>query len=148
MQYQNIKGIDKPLSRIIYGCTTEAMMKGQNVNKLLDEIYALGINTFDTAENYGLSEVSLGNWMRERNNRDKVVVITKGCHPYDGVDRMTPEYLKQDIELSQKMQQLHRISYHSFTITRRIFCVLLYFYIQKDLSLNRSFKLAVKFSRN
>jgi len=100
MQYQNIKGIDKPLSRIIYGCTTEAMMKGQNVNKLLDEIYALGINTFDTAENYGLSEVSLGNWMRERNNRDKVVVITKGCHPYDGVDRMTPEYLKQDIEQS------------------------------------------------
>ena len=55
MKYQNINGIDKPLSRIIYGCTTEAMMKGQDVNKLLDEIYALGINTFDTAENYGLS---------------------------------------------------------------------------------------------
>ena len=105
MKCQNIKCIDKPLSRIIYGCTTEAMMKGQNVNKLLDEIYALGINTFDTAENYGLSEVSLGNWMKERNNRNKVVVITKGCHPYDGVDRMTPEYLKQDIEQSFRRLQ-------------------------------------------
>ena len=69
MKYQNINGIDKLLSRIIYGCTTEAMMKGQNVNKLLDEIYALGINTFDTAENYGLSEVlvlcrlKVRNWM-------------------------------------------------------------------------------------
>ena len=105
MQYKKINGISKPLSRIIYGCTTEAMMKGQNVNKLLDEIYALGINTFDTAENYGLSEVSLGNWMKERNNRNKVVVITKGCHPYDGVDRMTPEYLKQDIEQSFRRLQ-------------------------------------------
>ena len=100
MKYQNIKGIKKPLSRIIYGCATEAMIKGENVNELLDKAFALGINTFDTAENYGLSEVSLGNWMKERNNRDKVVVITKGCHPYDGVDRMTPEYLKQDIEQS------------------------------------------------
>ena len=100
MQYQKIKGINKPLSRIIYGCTTDAMMKGENVNELLDKIYALGINTFDTAENYGLSEVSLGNWMKERNNRDDIVVITKGCHPYDGVDRMTPEYLRDDIEKS------------------------------------------------
>ena len=100
MQYQNIRGIKKTLSRIIYGCTTEAMMKGENVNDLLDEIYALGINTFDTAENYGLSEVSLGIWMKERGNRDDIVVITKGCHPYDGVDRMTPEYLREDIEKS------------------------------------------------
>lgn len=100
MQYQKIRGIDKPLSRIIYGCTTEAMMKGENVNDLLDEIYALGINTFDTAENYGLSEVSLRMWMKERGNRDDIVVITKGCHPYNGVDRMTPEYLREDIEKS------------------------------------------------
>ena len=100
MQYQKIRGIDKPLSRIIYGCTTEAMMKGENVNDLLDEIYSLGINTFDTAENYGLSEVSLGILMKERGNRDDIVVITKGCHPYDGVDRMTPEYLREDIEKS------------------------------------------------
>ena len=43
--------------------------------------------------------------MKERNNRNKVVVITKGCHPYDGVDRMTPEYLKQDIEQSFRRLQ-------------------------------------------
>ena len=105
MQYQKIRGISKSLSRIIYGCTTEAMMKGGNVNELLDNIYALGINTFDTAENYGLSEVSLGKWMKDRNNRNDIVVITKGCHPYDGVDRMTPEYLRKDIEKSFKRLQ-------------------------------------------
>jgi len=105
MQYQKINGIDKPLSRIIYGCTTEPMMKGENVNKLLDEIYALGINTFDTAEHYGLSEVSLGTWIAERKNRDDVVIITKGCHPVDGKDRLSAECLKQDIEKSfQRLQ--------------------------------------------
>ena len=105
MQYQKIKNIDKPVSRIIYGCTTEAMIKGENVNELLDKVYEFGINTFDTAENYGLSEVSLGNWMKERNNRDEIVIITKGCHPYDGVDRMTPECLREDIEKSfQRLQ--------------------------------------------
>lgn len=100
MEYLKIKGLDKPVSRMIYGCTTAAMMDGENVNELLDEVYALGINTFDTAENYGLSEVSLGRWMKVRGNREDVVVISKGCHPYNGVDRMAPEYLKQDIEQS------------------------------------------------
>jgi len=100
MEYLSIKGIEKKLSRIVYGCTTAAMMNGENVNVLLDEIYALGINTFDTAENYGLSEVSLGNWIKERGIRDKVVVISKGCHPYDGIDRLTAECLKRDIEQS------------------------------------------------
>lgn len=102
MEYLKIKGLEKEISRIIYGCTTTAMMNGENVNELLDEIYALGINTFDTAENYGLSEVSLGNWIKERKNRDDVVVISKGCHPYDGIDRLTPEDLRNDIEKSFK----------------------------------------------
>lgn len=105
MQYQKIKGIRKPLSRIIYGCTTNAMMRGENVSQLLDEICALGINTFDTAEHYGLSEVSLGKWMFERNNRDDIVIITKGCHPIDGVDRLSVECIKEDIEKSfQRLQ--------------------------------------------
>ena len=100
MEYGKVKGIEKRVSRIIYGCTTEVMMKGEDASALLDEVYALGINTFDTAENYGLSEVSLGNWIKARGNRDDVVIITKGCHPYDGVDRLTVEYLKMDIEQS------------------------------------------------
>lgn len=60
------------------------------------------ITTFDTAENYGLSEVSLGNWMRDRKNRDKLVIISKGCHPYDGKDRVNPEELIKDILVWQE----------------------------------------------
>ncbi len=102
MEYLKINGLEKKVSRMVYGCTTEVMMQGEDAGELLDAIYALGINAFDTAENYGLSEVSLGNWMEQRQNREEIVVITKGCHPYDGVDRLTPEYLRQDIEQSFK----------------------------------------------
>ncbi len=38
---------------------------------------ALGINAFDCARGYGLAEKSLGKWIRERNNRDKIVLLTK-----------------------------------------------------------------------
>lgn len=62
---------------------------GEDADELLDEVYAQGITTFDTAENYGLSEASLGHWLKNRGNREKVVIISKGCHPYDGRDRVT-----------------------------------------------------------
>ena len=76
------------------------MIQGEDADELLDEVYAQGITTFDTAENYGLSEASLGHWLKNRGNREKVVIISKGCHPYDGRDRVTPEDLKHDIEQS------------------------------------------------
>jgi aryl-alcohol dehydrogenase-like predicted oxidoreductase len=47
----------------------------------LDGVFALGGNTFDTAHVYGIggaSERGLGRWMRERGNREKVVIIGKG----------------------------------------------------------------------
>ena len=49
---------------------------------LLDRSFELGCNTFDTARIYWDSERTLGAWIRERRNRDKVVVISKGCHPH------------------------------------------------------------------
>ena len=100
MKYQEIKYVTKPLSKIIFGCAIPSMIQGEDADELLDEVYAQGITTFDTAENYGLSEVSLGHWLKNRGNREKVVIISKGCHPYDGRDRVTPEDLKHDIEQS------------------------------------------------
>lgn len=102
MEYTYLENIDRHLSKIAFGCAIAPMLAGENVNELLDGCVELGINTFDTAENYGLSEVSLGNWMRERKNRDQLVIISKGCHPYDGKDRVNPEELIKDIEASFK----------------------------------------------
>lgn len=70
------------------------------MNGLLDEVNAQGITVFDTAENYGLSEVSLGQWMKARKNREQLVIITKGCHPYEGHERVNVEDLKHDLEQS------------------------------------------------
>jgi len=100
MEYLQIDGIKKPISRIAFGCAIAPMIAGENVHELLDACVEMGITTFDTAENYGLSELSLGNWMRDRKNRDNLVIISKGCHPYNGIDRVNPEALIKDIEQS------------------------------------------------
>lgn len=56
---------------------------------LLDHLFEKGLNTIDTADVYsywaggsgGESETIIGNWMRNRANRDQVVVHTKGGAP-------------------------------------------------------------------
>ena len=56
---------------------------------LLDRFVELGGNLVDTSDSYssGMSEQIIGKWMRERGNRDQVVVATKvGRHPeYPGL---------------------------------------------------------------
>lgn len=101
MEYKAIRYVDKPISKIVFGCANPAMIQGKKVFKLLDAALEAGINTFDTAENYGASEDILGKWIKKRKNRDKVVIITKGCHPH-GTPRVTPEALEEDIRQSFK----------------------------------------------
>lgn len=103
MEYKTIAYINKPISRIVFGCANQAMIEGKRVTKLLDAALDAGINTFDSAENYGASEEVLGKWIRKRKCRDKVVIITKGCHPH-GMPRVTPEALRHDFE--QSLQRL------------------------------------------
>lgn len=99
MEYRRIQYVDKPVSKIVFGCANPAMIQGKRVYRLLDAALAAGINTFDTAENYGASEEILGKWMRLWKKRNKVILITKGCHPYQK-SRVAPEYLKEDIDKS------------------------------------------------
>ena len=91
MDYGKVAGIDKPVSRIVFG-TDRLRGRGlpwlpnrsleQRAFSLLDRSFELGCNTFDTARMYWDSERTLGAWMRERRNRDEVVVISKACHPH------------------------------------------------------------------
>ena len=101
MDYRTIQYVDKPVSKIVFGCANSAMLQGKRVYRLLDQALEAGINTFDTAESYGASEEVLGKWMKLWWKRNKVVVITKGCHPH-GRPRVTPEDLKEDINKSLK----------------------------------------------
>ncbi|MEZ4634704.1 MAG: aldo/keto reductase [Caldilineaceae bacterium] len=49
---------------------------------LFDAIFDAGCTTFDTAHGYGGGQCErvLGRWIKERKNRDDVVILTKGAH--------------------------------------------------------------------
>lgn len=101
MKYCNIIGIDKPLSKIVFGCENPLLVDGKYLKSqvLLDEAFKQGINVYDTARVYGQSECVLGKWIKKRKIRDKVVIISKGCHPNPAM-RITPEALAEDLEES------------------------------------------------
>lgn len=78
---------------------------------LLDLYVEQGGNFLDTANVYAdwlggeksTSEKILGQWMTERNNRDKLVLATKGGHPLlesMHVSRLSPQEITADLEQS------------------------------------------------
>ena len=100
MQYGEIKGINKPVARIIQGTT----MIGSDLDEaesfaLLDQVYELGGNTLDTAHVYagGKSERIIGNWLQARNLREEMIIITKGGAHSEDRRRMTPFDVTADL---------------------------------------------------
>lgn len=72
-----IPGVDKPVSRLFFGTAISEMVLGGNANALLDSVFDLGVNAFDCARGYGGAEKSLGGWVRDRGNRERVVILSK-----------------------------------------------------------------------
>jgi aryl-alcohol dehydrogenase-like predicted oxidoreductase len=111
MQYGQVPGIDKPISRLVQGTVP---VNSDDLDKgfaLLDEVYALGCNAFDTAHVYGNgdSERTLGRWIRERGRREQVVIITKGAHPNADRQRVTPFDITSDLHDSLARLQVETI---------------------------------------
>ena len=96
---QLFSNFNKEVSQVIFGCANSLMNNGGNADEILSRALELGINTFDTAVQYGLSEVSLGNWLQYQ-DRENIVIITKGCHPDNNIDRVNPQAIEEDIMLS------------------------------------------------
>lgn len=94
---ENMNG--KSLSRIVLGTMIISMRKKEESFALLDSAYECGINTFDTGAVYGGgdSERCLGAWCAERNNRDRVFILDKGCHPNADRIRITAFDLAADL---------------------------------------------------
>jgi aryl-alcohol dehydrogenase-like predicted oxidoreductase len=67
--------------------------------RLLDQVLELGCTTFDTAHVYGTgdNERTMGEWVRSRSIRDKVVIIGKGAHHNADRKRVTPWDITADI---------------------------------------------------
>jgi aryl-alcohol dehydrogenase-like predicted oxidoreductase len=105
--YAEITYVNKPVSRIFYGMGGKDFWLGRNENELLDEIFAAGINAFDTARVYGFSEKTLGRWMQARGSRDQVVILSKCGHPdlVSHKKRITPKEIQKDFAASCRYLQ-------------------------------------------
>jgi len=99
MQYGQIPGSDKPISRIVQGTIMLDAARQAECDALVDALYAEGCTAFDSGHNYGGggAERALGAWMASRGNRDDVFVLTKGCHFNADRNRVTPYDLSSDL---------------------------------------------------
>lgn len=101
MKYGRLPGVDKPISRFIMGCDNQFTYA--HAAMIFDHWYEQGGNAFDTAYIYGQGrfEKHLGSWVKARNVRDKVVIITKGAH----TPNCNPEALVSQLHESLDRQQ-------------------------------------------
>ena len=99
MQYGKVPGIDKPVSRLVQGTVMISSRNQADSFALLDAVFELGCNTFDTAHIYGggESERTLGAWIGARGLRQKVVVLDKGAHHSGDRRRVTPFDILADL---------------------------------------------------
>ena len=99
MRYGQMVGIEKPISRLVQGTVMVSSSRLEQSFRLLDEVYALGCTTFDTAHVYGDGdcERTVGRWVRERGLREQVVIIGKGPHHSVDRKRVTPFDITADI---------------------------------------------------
>ena len=107
MKYGKVPGVRKAISRIVLGTMIINSDEEERSRALLDDAFDLGINTFDTAHVYagGNSERCLGPWINDREIREKVVVISKGCHHNADRNRVTPFDIASD--LHDSLARLH-----------------------------------------
>ena len=104
-RYGKIPGLEKSVSRMIFGTAIAPMIEGKNADELLDAALAKGINTFDVARGYGRAEESLGGWMKRRDNREQVVVISK-CGNCDSGGSVCVNRKVIETELAESLQAL------------------------------------------
>ena len=99
MKYGTVPGIALPVSRVVMGTMIVTAKEMDRSLALLDAAVAEGYNAIDTAHGYNLgdSERAIGRWLQERQCRNKVVIITTGCHPNGDRARVTPFDLAADL---------------------------------------------------
>ena len=91
MKFNKLGNTDLKVSLICLGTMTWGKQNNQTeAFEQMDYAIGQGINFFDTAEMYavpcteetfGKTETIIGNWFRERNNREKVILATKVSGP-------------------------------------------------------------------
>ena len=100
MHYGEVPGIGKKVARVVQGTTMIGSDLDQTASfQLLDQVYDMGCNTFDTAHVYcgGESERIIGRWLQSRGLRERIVIVTKGAAHSEDRRRMTPYDIASDL---------------------------------------------------
>lgn len=111
MTYGSVPGIDKKISRLVQGTVMVSTKDQERAFALLDEIWAQGCTTFDTAHHYngGDAERVFGEWVKSRGIRDQVVILGKGAHHSSERQRVTPFDITSDLHDSLSRLQTDQI---------------------------------------
>jgi len=105
MKYGRIAGVEKPVSRLVMGVDNQVAWPHASV--MFDDFFERGGNCFDSAYIYGggRCEKILGQWIKNRNIRERVVLLSKGAHtPY-----CYPEALKRQLLESLERLQVDEV---------------------------------------
>ena len=117
MNFKKLGNTDLKVSTICLGTMTWGEQNNQReAFEQMDYSISQGINFIDTAEqysvpstkkSYGRTEIIIGNWLKERNNREKVILATKISGPgmpwiRGGGHQYTKENIKIALENSLK----------------------------------------------
>lgn len=105
-----IDGIDAPVSRLALGTAFFRNDSAAKWEGLLDAFVEIEGNLIDSGRVYGDSEEVIGRWLESRGARDRVVLITKGCHGRGIIpEEEFPGVLGAELDVSLRMLRTDRV---------------------------------------
>lgn len=104
---------DLAIEPLIFGCNVLGWtLEEKEAFRVLDAYVNSGFTAVDTADSYGKgkSETILGNWMKARGNRDRVLVFTKvGSDVGQGHRDLSAKWIAEEVDNSLRRLQTDRI---------------------------------------
>ncbi|WP_138753145.1 aldo/keto reductase [Paenibacillus sinopodophylli] len=99
MEYIQIQGSPKQVSRLMKGSDYFYHDSYEKAAANLDAFIAIGGNSIDTAHIYcgGQSEEVIGRYMKERDNREYMVILTKCAHHDRNGSRVNKQAIFEDL---------------------------------------------------
>lgn len=128
MEYITVKGLNKPVSKLIMGTAWFNSQFEEEIFEVLDLYVEEGGTVIDTGKYYGAgfngdhateSEIILKRWFDSRNNRDKLIILDKCCHPHitaDGKHHPEHERVQPDVITDDLYYSLYRTGCDYFDI--------------------------------
>lgn len=120
MQKRRLGGTSLEIAPLVFGGNVFGWTADEQTSfAMLDRFFEAGLNAIDTADVYsrwvagnsgGESETIIGKWMKDRGNRDSVVVVTKvGSDMGQGHTDLSAGWIEQAVEHSLRRLQTDAI---------------------------------------